>query len=205
MGCGGRYRDNCNGVQQENAHGSGVLVRHIICLFYPLIIPVLQQIRVVKQLQSRHPARQHGFHVVQRHRRQRIAVEIIDIVVQRGSDYKSYSDGISVFIRDPDLVKETLLGTEIDLGGLGGLVEMTLYLNATCPGVARIPVVYGAVSGTIRFDSLFVPWLDNDTEETAAVFTNVELVDQQDPLERRAVLDGDFRFLFERGRPPQLF
>ena len=46
---------------------------------------------------------------------------------------------------------------------------------------------------------------DNDTEETAAVFTNVELVDQQDPLERRAVLDGDFRFLFERGRPPQLF
>ena len=134
-----------------------------------------------------------------------LSVEIIDIVVQRGSDYKSYSDGISVFIRDPDLVKETLLGTEIDLGGLGGLVEMTLYLNATCPGVARIPVVYGAVSGTIRFDSLFVPWLDNDTEETAAVFTNVELVDQQDPLERRAVLDGDFRFLFERGRPPQLF
>ena len=134
-----------------------------------------------------------------------LSVEVIDIVVQRGSDYKSYSDGISVFIRDPDLVKETLLGTEIDLGGLGGLVEMTLYLNATCPGVARIPVVYAAVSGTIRFDALFVPWLDNDTEETAAVFTNVELVDRQEPLERRAVLNGDFSFLFERGRPPQLF
>ncbi len=133
------------------------------------------------------------------------SVEVIDIVVQRGSDFKSYSDGISVFIRDPELVKESMLGTEIELGGLGRLVEMTLYLNATCPGVARIPVVYGAVSGTIRFDALYVPWMDNETDETSAVFTNVELVDQQDPLERRAVLDGDFSFLFERGMPAQLF
>ena len=34
------------------------------------------------------------------------SVEIIDIVVQRGSEIKSYSDGISVFIRDPEMVKE---------------------------------------------------------------------------------------------------
>ncbi len=134
-----------------------------------------------------------------------ISVEVIDIVVQRGSDYKSYSDGISVFIRNPELLKESMLGTEIEFGGLGSPVEMTLYLNATCPGVSRVPVVYGAVSGTIRFDALYVPWLDNDTKETSAVFTNVELVDQQDPLERRAVLDGDFSFLFERGMPAQLF
>jgi hypothetical protein len=133
------------------------------------------------------------------------SVEIIDIVVQRGSDLQSFSDGISVFIRDPETLKESMLGTEIDLGGLVSPVEMTLFLNATCPGIARIPVVYAAVSGSIRFEELYVPWMHNDTEETVAVFTNVELVDNKDPGERRAVLDGDFSFLFERGLPTQYF
>ena len=133
------------------------------------------------------------------------SVEIIDITIQRGSDLPSFSDGIAVFIRDPELLKETMLGTEIELGGLAPPVEMTLYLNATCPGFSRIPVFYAAVSGTIRFDQLYVPWLNNDTRETVAVFTNVELVDNKDPLERRAVLDGDFSFLFEVGRPLQFF
>lgn len=133
------------------------------------------------------------------------SVEIIDIVVQRGSDLKFYSDGISVFIRDPELLKDSMLNREIDFELLDAPVEMTLYLNATCPGIARLPVVYEAVSGTIRFESLFVPWLDNDTKETFAVFTDVELVDPQDPEARMAILSGDFRFLFERGLPPQLF
>ena len=133
------------------------------------------------------------------------SVEIIDIVVQRGSDLQTYTDGLSIFIRDPQMLKETMLGMEIELGGLSAPIELTLYLNATCPGIARIPVVYGAVSGTIRFEELYVPWLDNDTKETAAVFTNVELVDNKDPDERRALLDGDFRFLFERGLPTQYF
>jgi hypothetical protein len=133
------------------------------------------------------------------------SVEIIDILVQRGSDLQSFTDGISVFIRDPRMVKESMLGTEIEFGGLGAAVEMTLFLNATCPGLARLPVVYGAVSGTIRFDELYVPWMDNATKETVAVFTNVELIDNKDPDERRAVLDGDFQFLFERGLPNQYF
>ena len=133
------------------------------------------------------------------------SVEIIDIVVQHGSDLKTYSNGISVFIRDPEMLKESMLGTEIEFGGLEAPVEMTLYLNATCPGVSRLPVVYGAVSGTIRFEELFVPWTDNETQETRAIFTNVELVGRQDAEERRAVLSGDFNFLFERGMPPQLF
>ncbi|MGB5268791.1 MAG: hypothetical protein WBN30_19525 [Polyangiales bacterium] len=133
------------------------------------------------------------------------SVEIIDIVVQRGSDLPSFSDGLAVFIRDPQMLKEAMLGTEIELGGLAAPVEMTLYLNASCPGIARIPVYYAAVSGTIRFEQLYVPWLNNETKETVAVFTNVELVDNKDPLERRAVLDGDFSFLFEVGRPLQFF
>ncbi|MGB9339080.1 MAG: hypothetical protein WCB63_07575, partial [Polyangiales bacterium] len=73
------------------------------------------------------------------------------------------------------------------------------------PGVSRIPVYYAAVSGTIRFEELYVPWLANDTKETVAIFTNVELLDNKDPETRRAVLDGDFSFLFEVGRPLQYF
>jgi len=134
------------------------------------------------------------------------SVEVIDIVVQRGSDQKVYSDYVSVFIREPEELRDTMLGMEIEFGGLAAPVEMTLALNDTCPGVARIPVVYAAVSGTIRFERLYVPWLDgNETNETSAVFTDVVLVDQQDPVERRAEISGDFTFLFERGLPPQLF
>jgi len=133
------------------------------------------------------------------------SVEIIDIVVQRGSELPSYSDGIAIFIREPEMLKESMLGTEIELGGLAPPVEMTLFLNATCPGIARIPVYYAAVSGTIRFEELYVPWVDNDSKETVAVFTNVELIDNKNPDERRAVLDGDFSFLFEVGMPLQYF
>lgn len=133
------------------------------------------------------------------------SVEIIDIVVQHGSDLKSYTDGIGVFIREPELVKESMLGTELEFAGLGAPVEMTLYLNRTCPGFSRIPVVYGAVSGTIRFDELYVPWLDNETKITSAVFTDVELVDNKDPDTRRAILSGDFTFLFQVGLPAQYF
>lgn len=133
------------------------------------------------------------------------SVEVIDIVVQRGSDLPSFSDGIAVFIAEPEMLKDSMLGTELDFELLESPVEMTLYLNATCPGLVELPVVYRAVSGTIRFDELYVPWVDNETKETSAVFTNVELVDNQDPEERRARLDGSFRFLFERGMPAQLF
>ena len=133
------------------------------------------------------------------------SVEIIDITVQRGSDGRPFSDYLSVFIRDPETLKETMLGEEIELGGLAAPIEMTIALNATCPGVSRIPVVYGAVSGTVRFEELFVPWIDNDTQETRAVFTDVVFVDQQDAEERRAEMSGFFSFLFERGLPVQPF
>lgn len=133
------------------------------------------------------------------------SVEIIDIVVQRGSDLQSYADGLSIFIREPEMLKDELLGTEINFGGLEAPVEMTLFLNDTCPGIARIPVYYAAVSGTIRFEELYVPWSDNETQETIAVFSNVVLVDNKDPEERRALLDGNFSFLFEVGLPIQYF
>jgi len=133
------------------------------------------------------------------------AAEIINIVVQRGSDLVSFSDGINVFIRDPALIKESMLGTDIEFQALASPVEMTLYLNARCTGYARTPVAYAAISGTIRFDQLFVPWMENETKETIAVFSNVLFVDNKDPEQRRAVLDGDFQFLFKAGLPAQYF
>lgn len=80
-----------------------------------------------------------------------------------------------------------------------------IYLNETCPFLSRIPVVYRAVSGTIRFDDLFVFWIENDNRLTSAEFTDVELVDTSDPENRRAVLSGDISFLFQRGMPAQNF
>jgi hypothetical protein len=133
------------------------------------------------------------------------SAEIVDIVIQRGSDLPSFSDGLAVFIAEPEMLKDSMLGSEIDLELLESPVEMTLYLNATCPGITRLPVVYRSVSGTILFEELYVPWIDNETKETSAIFTNVELVDTEEPEERHARLDGSFRFLFERGKPAQFF
>ncbi len=133
------------------------------------------------------------------------SVEIIDMRMQRGGDLQNLSDGVSFFIAEPELLKNEMLGVDIEFELLGSPVQMTLYLNETCPGLSRIPVVYRAVSGIIRFDELYVPWVDNENRMTTAEFTDVELVDTADPDIRRAVLSGDISFLVQRGKPPQNF
>lgn len=133
------------------------------------------------------------------------SVEIIDMRMQRGGDIPNLSDGVSFFLADPELLKNEMLGVDIEFELFGSPVQMTLYLNETCPGLSQIPVVYRAVSGTIRFDELYVPWIDNDTRMTTAQFTDVELVDTAEPEIRRALLSGDISFLFQVGRPAQNF
>lgn len=130
-------------------------------------------------------------------------VEIIDIRIQRGSDIPNLSNGISVFIAEPEMIRDEMLGQDIELRRFDPPVEMTIYLNSTCP--TDIPVVYRSVSGTIRFDELYIPWESNENRLTTAEFTDVELVDTDDPENRRAVISGDFTFLFQRGRPAQNF
>ncbi|MEM9727212.1 MAG: hypothetical protein AAF997_01415 [Myxococcota bacterium] len=130
-------------------------------------------------------------------------VEIIDIRIQRGSDIPNLSNGISVFIAEPEMIRDEMLGQDIELRRFDPPVEMTIYLNSTCP--TDIPVVYRSVSGTIRFDELYIPWESNDNRLTTAEFTDVELVDTDDPENRRAMISGDFTFLFQRGRPAQNF
>lgn len=133
------------------------------------------------------------------------SVEIIDMRMQRGSDIPNLSDGVSFFVAEPEMIKDEMLGIDIVIEPLGSPVDMTLYLNETCPRTSEIPVVYRAVSGTIRFDELYVPWVSNDNRRTSAEFTDVLLVDTADPEERRAILSGEISFLFERGRPAQNF
>jgi len=133
------------------------------------------------------------------------SVEIIDMRMQRGGDIQNLSDGVSFFIAEPELLKAEMLGADIELELLDSPVQMTLYLNRTCPLLSQIPVVYRSVSGTIRFDELYVPWIENDNRMTTAVFTDVELVDTAEPEIRRAVLSGDISFLVQRGMPPQNF
>ncbi len=133
------------------------------------------------------------------------SVEIIDMRMQRGGDLQNLSDGVSFFIADPEVLKTEMLGVDIELVLLDSPVEMTLYLNRTCPLLSEIPVVYRSVSGTIRFDELYVPWLENDNRMTTAEFTDVEFVDTADPEIRRAVMSGDISFLVQRGSPPQNF
>lgn len=130
-------------------------------------------------------------------------VEIIDIRIQRGSDIPNLSNGLSVFIAEPEMIRDEMLGVDIELRRFDPPVEMTIYLNDTCP--TDIPVVYRSISGTIRFDELYIPWESNDNRLTTAVFSDVVLVDTDDPENRRALLSGDFTFLFQRGRPAQNF
>ena len=130
-------------------------------------------------------------------------VEIIDIRIQRGSDIPNLSNGLSVFIAEPEMVRDEMLGTDIELRRFDPAVELTIYLNSTCP--TDIPVVYRSISGTIRFDELYIPWESNENRLTTAEFTDVELVDTDDPENRRALISGDFTFLFQRGRPAQNF
>ncbi len=83
---------------------------------------------------------------------------------------------------------------------------MSLYLNETCPiGFEHEPPRLSAVAGTIVFDSIYAPMVDDQALETSARFSAVRFVDPSRPEERHAELDGLFRFNFNRGRPAQRY
>ena len=131
-------------------------------------------------------------------------VDILDIRIQEGSEFSDVSNGISIFVDEAEMVKADLVGTDIPLS-IFSVVRMTFYLNETCDKLRDLPVVYESLSGTIRFDELHVPWVDNENSITSAVFTNVEFADTSDPTERRANLSGNFSFVFGSGQPAQPF
>ena len=130
--------------------------------------------------------------------------ETLEIRIQRGSDLERFSDGIVIVVFDTNELYATSLGVPIQLGE-GAPVRMSFYLHGTCPlDRDDVPVSYDARSGSITFRSTYAPDSDDDVE-IAGRFDNVELTDLSDPGARYAIMSGEFRFFYNRGRPAQRF
>jgi len=131
----------------------------------------------------------------------------LDIRIQNGGDEFDYANVLFVSVFDATEIEASMLGTPVAVGNaVDSPVRMALALNESCDFHDRtsIPVSYTAVSGTITFTAIYAPKGSGDPL-TEATFENVHLVDPGDPANRYADLSGDFRFLYTRGRPAQLF
>ena len=134
------------------------------------------------------------------------AVEnLLRIRVQRGSDLEVRSDGLAVLVSDASRVKEEFLGVPLDVTSMSPGIDVSVFLNESCPpGRDRTPVVLSAVSGTIRFDAIYAPKVDDDEVQIHAELSDVRFVDPRND-KRSAVLSGWFDFLYTRGSPAQRF
>jgi hypothetical protein len=131
--------------------------------------------------------------------------DLLRIRVQRGSDLEVRSDGLAVLVSEASRIKEDFLGVPIDVTSKDPMVSVSVFLNESCPpGRDRTPVALGAVSGTIRFDAIYAPEVDDDEVQIHAELTNVRFVDPRND-ERSAELSGWFDFLYTRGSPAQRF
>ncbi len=153
------------------------------------------------------------------------------IRVQRGDQLQELSDGISVLVTEVSKIRGDdggpgMLDQDISVGLPRGvappgvpiefdpdppLVSIALYLNDSCH--AQVSTVY-ALEGTIRFSALFSGDITEESADnrlTEAEFSAVfgdprELT--PGGLQRPEVLslvEGNFRFFFERGQPAQPF
>lgn len=132
--------------------------------------------------------------------------QILRMRVQRGSDLEVKSDGIAVLVDDAALIKREFLGKKINVASATGpSVEVSVYLNETCPpGRDKTPVALSAVSGTVRFEQLYAPKVDKDEVEIDAYLEDMRFEDPRNPA-RWAELTGNFNFLYVRGSPAQRF
>jgi hypothetical protein len=148
--------------------------------------------------------------------------EALMIRVQRGDNNQEASDGLTVIVKDLHAVE---LGTPIPVGLPNGvsppghpvtgapdpLVSLSLYLHQTCH--EQNSATY-SVEGTITFRSIFSGNLNEENSEkrlTDAEF-HVKFADPRDLVEATDVakvtsdmVDGNFRFYFQRGQPAQPF
>jgi hypothetical protein len=132
---------------------------------------------------------------------------LLEIRVQKGSNFEDRSNGIIISVLDAEEIKTSMLGLPIDFAqGDASPVRMGLYLNAKCEPdpMDGLPLNLTAVSGTIAFTSIYAPNVDGE-KEIAASFTDVFMTDLRDPDTRNATISGQFSFIFNRGRPAQRF
>ena len=150
--------------------------------------------------------------------------EALMIRVQRGDNNEEASDGLNVMVSDLKAVQGKL-GVPIPVGIPNGvappgqpvtgappvLVSLSLYLHQTCH--EQNSATY-SVSGNIVFNKIFSGDLnekDSDARLTDATFAVQfadprELVGAADPAAvTSSVVNGHFRFFFQRGQPAQPF
>lgn len=131
--------------------------------------------------------------------------QLLKIRVQRGSDLEVKSDGLAVLVTNANLVKRDFLDKDINVAGTEPQVDVSLYLNESCPpGRNKTPVVLPASSGVIRFESIYAPQENNDEVQITATLSDMHFEDPRNP-ERTATLSGSFDFLYVRGSPAQRF
>ena len=133
----------------------------------------------------------------------------LTIRIQQGGGFALDTDGLSIVVADSSK-EQARLGTPIALTSADDApVHMSFYLNDTCPPARYdTPVFLNAVEGTIVFEAIYAPEVDDTQREIRGSFENVRFVDTvPDPDEepREALLSGTFSFLFDRGRPAQPF
>lgn len=136
--------------------------------------------------------------------------DAVELRVQRGSDWEIYSDGMIIFVHDVARVRNEQLGLALPIGPdetTGeAQVEITFFLNETCRLELRREdslVALQGVGGTITFNDIYAPQVDEDAVETRATLTGAVFADPE-PM-RSATLSGRFSFLYNRGRPAQRF
>ncbi|MEM9191806.1 MAG: hypothetical protein AAGF12_21725 [Myxococcota bacterium] len=131
----------------------------------------------------------------------------LEIRIQHGSDLEIKSDGVLILVEPVSDVKLTRLGRPLEVADMPeATVKMALFMNETCPPVREDkPVHFEAVSGSIVFDNIYAENVSEDDVEVSGRFTDVHLVDPDEPDTRFADLNGSFRFFFNRGRPAQRF
>jgi hypothetical protein len=152
----------------------------------------------------------------------------IQIRVQRGSDLKEVSDGVTILVTSIEGVRARL-GEPLEVGlpqgvsppgvpvGCDGapcpqrLVNLALYLHQSCHN--QNMVLY-ATEGTITFEELFSgdPNEDDAAEKLTVARFDVLVGDPRvlanpdiDPATVQSRLTGYFRFFFQRGQPAQPF
>jgi hypothetical protein len=148
--------------------------------------------------------------------------DALTIRVQRGDNLREVSDGLTIMIADLPTVRGSSLGSAVQIGlpedaGDGAApVSMSLFMHDSCH--EQNGALY-ATSGSVTFTSLFSGdpnESDADDRLTEASFTaqmsNAEDVDATgvapapgaEPAQT-SVVQGWFRFVFQRGQPAQPF
>lgn len=133
--------------------------------------------------------------------------------IQRGTYREGDSDGLMIFVPDTNAIARTIQASgpaTFPVGaGSGAPVQMTLYLNQTCPSggpddYEQIPAIFEAYGGTITFDAIYAPDVAPSETEITATLDGITFLDPE-RADRMATLSGDFSFQYQRGRPAQNF